>query len=60
MYRKFPESHHSDRSQADSIQFIEDGEDIVFYKNAAGIAKKVAVEESGNVSDSGIDMTESK
>jgi len=40
--------------------FIEDGEDIVFYKNYAGLAKYAAVEESGNVSDSGVDMTESK
>ena len=40
--------------------FVEDGQDVVFYKNAEGIAKRVPVEESGNVSDSGIDMTESK
>lgn len=35
--------------------FIEDGEDIAFFKNAAGVAKMVGVEETGNVSDSGID-----
>lgn len=32
----------------------------MFYKNSSGIAQKVAVEESGNLSDSGVDMTESK
>jgi hypothetical protein len=41
-------------------QFIEDNEDIVFYKNYAGVAKYIPVEEGGNVSDSGVDMTESK
>jgi omega-6 fatty acid desaturase / acyl-lipid omega-6 desaturase (Delta-12 desaturase) len=40
--------------------FIEDGEEVPFYKNAAGMAKRVAIEESGNISDSGIDMGESK
>lgn len=40
--------------------FIEDGEDVVFYKNAAGVAQRVAVEEGGNISDSGVDMGESK
>lgn len=35
--------------------FIEDGEDVAFFKNAAGVAKMVGVEEGGNVSDSGID-----
>ena len=39
-------------------QFIEDGQDVAFYKNSAGLAKRVAVEESGNISDSGIDMGE--
>jgi hypothetical protein len=38
-------------------QFVEDNEDIVFYKNARGLAAKVAVEEGGNVSDSGVDMS---
>lgn len=40
--------------------YIEDGADVAFYKNAAGVAQRVAVEEGGNLSDSGIDMTESK
>jgi omega-6 fatty acid desaturase (delta-12 desaturase) len=40
--------------------FVEDGQDVVFYKNAAGLAQRMAVEEGGNISDSGIDMTESK
>ncbi|ODN81705.1 hypothetical protein L202_02099 [Cryptococcus amylolentus CBS 6039] len=40
--------------------FVEDDQDVVFYKNAAGIAQRVPVEESGNLSDSGVDMTESK
>ncbi|WWC70787.1 uncharacterized protein I206_104739 [Kwoniella pini CBS 10737] len=40
--------------------YIEDNQDIVFYKNARGLAQKVAVNESGNISDSGVDMTESK
>lgn len=48
------------RSYRDCL-FVEDDQDIVFYKNARGIAQRVAVEEGGNVSDSGIDMsTESK
>lgn len=41
-------------------QFVEDGEDIVFYKNASGIAQRVPVEEGGNVSDSGVDVSEAK
>ena len=41
-------------------QYIEDGHDVAFYKNASGLAQRVPVEEGGNVSDSGIDMTESK
>ncbi|WVR06310.1 hypothetical protein IAU60_003340 [Kwoniella sp. DSM 27419] len=40
--------------------YIEDNQDIVFYKNARGVAQKTAVLEGGNISDSGIDMTESK
>lgn len=32
----------------------------MFYKNASGLAQRVPVEESGNISDSGIDMAESK
>ncbi|ODO05252.1 omega-6 fatty acid desaturase (delta-12 desaturase) [Cryptococcus wingfieldii CBS 7118] len=40
--------------------FVEDDQDVVFYKNAAGIAQRVPIEESGNLSDSGVDMTESK
>ena len=42
------------------FQFVEDGPDVVFYKNAAGVAQRVAVEETGLLSDSGIDMSESK
>lgn len=41
-------------------QFIEDEGDVRFYKNCSGVAKRVAVEESGAFSDSGVDMTESK
>jgi len=40
-------------------RFVEDGQDVVFFKNAAGVAQKVAVEEGGHFSDSGVDMTES-
>ncbi|ORY28494.1 putative delta-12 fatty acid desaturase [Naematelia encephala] len=40
--------------------FIEDGHDVVFYKNASGIAKRVPIEEGGHLSDSGIDVSESK
>ncbi|WVQ73190.1 hypothetical protein IAR50_002755 [Cryptococcus sp. DSM 104548] len=40
--------------------FVEDDQDVVFYKNASGVAQRVPVEESGNLSDSGVDMTESK
>lgn len=36
--------------------FIEDGEDVAFFKNAAGVAQKVGIIESaGNISDSGLD-----
>lgn len=37
--------------------FIEDDADIAFYKNASGLAKKVGIEEGGNVSDSGVDVS---
>ena len=40
--------------------FIEDGGDVLFFKNSAGLAKMVPVEEGGNVSDSGVDMGEAK
>ncbi|TXT13533.1 hypothetical protein VHUM_00900 [Vanrija humicola] len=36
--------------------FIEDGEDIAFFKNASGLAAKVGIEEGGNISDSGLDL----
>lgn len=60
-----PHYHKSDenmwrsfyRSYRECI-FIEDDQDIVFYKNARGLAARVAVEEAGNVSDSGVDMGE--
>jgi len=36
--------------------FIEDDEDIVFYKNASGLAQKVGVVvDAGEISDSGLD-----
>ncbi|KAK4689533.1 hypothetical protein P7C73_g564, partial [Tremellales sp. Uapishka_1] len=41
-------------------KYIDAGEDIVFFKNSSGLAKKYAVEEAGGISDSGIDMAESK
>ncbi|WRT67740.1 uncharacterized protein IL334_004712 [Kwoniella shivajii] len=40
--------------------YIDQDQDVAFYKNARGVAQKVAVFENGNISDSGIDMTESK
>jgi len=40
--------------------FIDDGQDVVFFKNASGVAQRVAVEEGGHLSDSGVDMSESK
>ncbi|WVQ65742.1 uncharacterized protein L199_003920 [Kwoniella botswanensis] len=43
-----------------SCVFVEENQDIVFYRNARGVAQRVAVEENGNISDSGVDMTESK
>lgn len=46
--------------QSPDIQFIEDNQDIVFYKNRAGMAQKYAVEEGGDVSDSGVDVAEFK
>lgn len=42
---------------AAALQWVEETEDIVFYKNASGIAQRVAVEETGAVSDSGVDMS---
>jgi omega-6 fatty acid desaturase (delta-12 desaturase) len=37
-------------------KFIEDGEDVAFYRNAAGVAQKVGIiEENGAVSDSGVE-----
>jgi len=36
--------------------FVEDNEGIVFFKNAAGVAQKYAVEEGGNISDSGVEL----
>lgn len=41
-------------------QFVEDNQGVVFFKNAAGVAQKYAVEEGGNISDSGIDCAEFK
>ncbi|KAL7423113.1 hypothetical protein Q5752_002412 [Cryptotrichosporon argae] len=38
-------------------RFVEDNQDIVFFKNARGVAQKVGVEDAGNISDSGIDMS---
>lgn len=38
-------------------RWVEDSGDIVFYKNAKGLAKRVGVEENGAVSDSGVDMS---
>lgn len=39
-----------------SCIFIEEGEDVAFYKNARGVAKMVGVIEDNQVSDSGIDV----
>ncbi|WVN85013.1 uncharacterized protein L203_100154 [Cryptococcus depauperatus CBS 7841] len=39
-------------------RFVEDDQDIVFFKNASGIAQRVPVEEDENISDSGVNMTE--
>lgn len=41
-------------------QFVEDNQDVVFFKNASGVAQRYAVEEGGNISDSGIDSAEFK
>ncbi|EIW66753.1 hypothetical protein TREMEDRAFT_45585 [Tremella mesenterica DSM 1558] len=38
--------------------FVEDGQDVMFFKNASGLAQRVPVEEGGNISDSGVDMGE--
>lgn len=40
--------------------FVEDNQGVVFFKNAAGVAQRYAVEEGGNISDSGVDMAEFK
>jgi len=40
--------------------FVEDDQDVVFYKNNAGVARRYAVEEGGHVSDSGVDLSEPK
>lgn len=43
-----------------SCRWIEDNEDIVFYKNGSGVAQRIAVEDNGGVSDSGVDMSADK
>ncbi|KAK8858544.1 hypothetical protein IAR55_002773 [Kwoniella newhampshirensis] len=62
-----PAYHKSDENMLVSFykvyrdcRYVEDNQDVAFYKNSSGLAAKVAVEEGGNISDSGIDMTESK
>jgi omega-6 fatty acid desaturase (delta-12 desaturase) len=37
-------------------QFVEDNQGVVFFKNARGVAQKYAVEEGGNISDSGVEL----
>jgi omega-6 fatty acid desaturase (delta-12 desaturase) len=41
-------------------RWIEDNGDVVFYKNASGVAQRVGVEDNGGVSDSGVDMSADK
>ncbi|KAK1925686.1 putative delta-12 fatty acid desaturase [Papiliotrema laurentii] len=62
-----PHYHKSDENMWRSFYrsyreclFIEDDQDVVFYKNARGLAARVPVEEGGNISDSAIDMAEPK
>jgi len=43
-----------------SCKFVEDNQDIVFYKNAEGKAQRYAVEQGGDISDSGVDMADNK
>ncbi|KAJ9126297.1 hypothetical protein QFC24_002029 [Naganishia onofrii] len=41
-------------------RWVEDKGDVVFFKNGSGIAQRVAVEETGGVSDSGVDVSADK
>ncbi|ORX40112.1 putative delta-12 fatty acid desaturase [Kockovaella imperatae] len=41
-------------------QFVEDEGDVLFFKNASGVAARVAVEEENQFSDSGVDMGETR
>lgn len=41
-------------------QYIDPSQDVQFYKNAAGLAQRVGVDETGALSDSGIDMADAK
>lgn len=43
-----------------SCKWVEDTGDVVFFKNARGVAQRVAVEQSGGVSDSGVDVSADK
>ena len=38
-------------------RFIDEGLDVVFFKNANGVARMKGKFESGNVSDSGVDVS---
>ncbi|KAJ9118174.1 hypothetical protein QFC22_004078 [Naganishia vaughanmartiniae] len=41
-------------------RWVEDKGDVVFFKNGSGIAQRVAAEETGGVSDSGVDVSADK
>jgi omega-6 fatty acid desaturase (delta-12 desaturase) len=43
-----------------ATQYIDPSQDVQFYKNAAGLAQRVGVDETGALSDSGIDMADAK
>lgn len=58
-----PHYHRSEENMFVSLwknyrecRYVDDSQDVQFYKNAAGLAQRVGVDESGTVSDSGIDM----
>jgi omega-6 fatty acid desaturase (delta-12 desaturase) len=41
-------------------RWVEDKGDVLFYRNGKGIAQRVGVEETGGVSDSGVDVSADK
>lgn len=53
-------SNVGERTDIFPIQFVEDEGDVVFYKNARGLAKMRPVFNDAGASDSGIEITEKR